>query len=451
LLFTDFKINNESVLALKKSPLGTNIEDAKEIILTHKQSSFSFSFAALNYTFSEKNRYVYLLKNFDKNWITSDDRNTANYTNIPPGSYTFMVKASDVDGIWNYDGISIRVIVLPALWERWYFRFAVIILIAIMGILWYVNKIKRVKAKQIKLEKMVKERTAQLVEANAILEKNKKEIEEQKEEIGSQRDNLVRHREQLEEMVSDRTRELEIALRKAEENDALKSSFLANMSHEIRTPLNAIVGFSSLLNSIDLPIQKRDKYLAIIQSNSDALLVLINDILDLSKIEAGQIEMNIFEVNAESLVRETFETFTQNLTHCEVELRIKTPVDINNCFVKGDAVRLKQIFNNLLSNALKFTIHGFIEIGYLHPENEFVTFYVKDTGIGIEPQYHSAVFDRFRKVESDLAVLYRGTGLGLAITKKLTELMGGKIWLESKVAIGSTFYFTVPVLTIERV
>jgi signal transduction histidine kinase len=446
MLFTNFKINNESVLAGKDSPLGTNIEDAKEVILNYKQSSFSFSFAALNYTYPEKNRYVYKLNNFDKDWINGNNNNTANYTNIPAGNYTFMVKSSDEDGIWNNDGISIKVIVLPAYWEHWYFRVSVFLLVGMVIALLYAYKIRQVKAEQIKLEKIVRKRTAQLLEANAVLKKNKKEIEEQKEEIGSQRDDLARHQEHLEIMVMERTRDLEKALRKAEENDALKSSFLANMSHEIRTPLNAIVGFSSLLNSTSLSLEKREKYFNVIQSNSDALLVLINDILDLSKIEAGQIEMNLSGIQAGPFIREVLDTFTQNLILNEIELRITIPAEMNDCFVKADPVRLRQIFNNLLSNAIKFTNRGFVEIGCLYPENEYVTFYVKDTGIGIEPQYHSAVFERFRKIESDSVVLYRGTGLGLAITKKLTQLMGGKIWLESEVAIGSTFYFTIPLL-----
>jgi signal transduction histidine kinase len=357
-----------------------------------------------------------------------------------------MVKSSDEDGIWNNDGISIKVIVLPAYWEHWYFRVSVFLLVGMVIALLYAYKIRQVKAEQIKLEKIVRKRTAQLLEANAVLKKNKKEIEEQKEEIGSQRDDLARHQEHLEIMVMERTRDLEKALRKAEENDALKSSFLANMSHEIRTPLNAIVGFSSLLNSTSLSLEKREKYFNVIQSNSDALLVLINDILDLSKIEAGQIEMNLSGIQAGPFIREVLDTFTQNLILNEIELRITIPAEMNDCFVKADPVRLRQIFNNLLSNAIKFTNRGFVEIGCLYPENEYVTFYVKDTGIGIEPQYHSAVFERFRKIESDSVVLYRGTGLGLAITKKLTQLMGGKIWLESEVAIGSTFYFTIPLL-----
>jgi len=444
IFLTDFQINNQSVSVGDNSPLKRNIEDAKVVELKHTQSSFSFNFAAINYNHPEKNQYSYKLNGFDKNWVNSGNRSTANYTNIPSGNYIFTVKASNEDGIWNDEGVSIRVSVLSAFWETWYFRVALICFIGFTGFLWYVNNIRKVKAEQLKLEKMVVERTSQLIEKNTILEEQKEEIEQQKEEIRTHRDDLAEHKEHLETMVSERTNELEKALIKAKEGDALKSSFLANMSHEIRTPLNAIVGFSSLLNSINLTSEKREMFTSIIQSNSDALLVLIDDILDLSKIEAGQIEIKLSAIKADLFAKQIFETFAQSKNHQGVEIRINSLAANNNYFIQADPFRLKQIFNNLLSNAIKFTNNGFIEIGVLPPENELLTFYVKDTGIGISPEYHRVVFDRFRKVETVSNTLYGGTGLGLAITKRLTKLMGGQIWVESAINTGSTFYFTIP-------
>lgn len=441
---TDFKINYQSVSVGVNSLLKRNIEDAKEVVLKHSQSSFSFTFAAINYNSPEKVQYAYMLKNFDKDWINTGNRSIANYTNIPLGKYVFMVKASNENGIWNNEGVSIRVKILPAFWETWYFKLALAFFIGLTGFILIVNKISHVKAEKLKLEKMVVKRTSQLIEKNTILKEQKEEIEQQKEEIKTHHDDLAHHKDHLEIMISERTIELEKALIKAKESDALKSSFLANMSHEIRTPLNAIVGFSSLLNTEELTYEKRETFTSIIQSNSDALLVLIDDILDLSKIEAGQIEIQLSTIKADSFTKQIFETFGQSKTQQGVEIRINSLAANNDYYIYADPFRLKQIFNNLLSNAIKFTNQGFIEIGVLPPENKHFTFYVKDTGIGISPEYHKVVFDRFRKVESISDTLYGGTGLGLAITKRLIELLGGKIWVESAINTGSTFYFTIP-------
>ncbi len=447
---TDFKINYQSVSVGVNSRLKKNIEDAKEVVLKHSQSSFSFTFAAINYSYPEKVQYAYMLKNFDKDWINAGNQSIANYTNIPLGNYVFKVKASNENGIWNNDGVSIRVRILPAFWETWYFKVALSFFIILTGFILIVNKIGHIKAEKLKMEKMVVERTSQLIEKNTILEEQKEEIEQQKEEIKTHHDDLAHHKDHLEIMISVRTIELEKALIKAKESDALKSSFLANMSHEIRTPLNAIVGFSTLLNSEELTSEKRETFTSIIQSNSDALLVLIDDILDLSKIEAGQIDIQLSTIKADSFTKQIFETFGQSKTQQNVEIMINPLAANNDYYIQADPYRLKQIFNNLLSNAIKFTNQGFIEIGVLPPENRHFTFYVKDTGIGISPENHKIVFDRFRKVESISNTLYGGTGLGLAITKRLIELLGGKIWVESAINTGSTFYFTIPLAEIPK-
>lgn len=246
--------------------------------------------------------------------------------------------------------------------------------------------------------------------------------------------------------MQNRTGELEIARHKAEESDQLKSSFLANMSHEIRTPLNAIVGFSSLLNDGALTSEKLDTYITIIQSNSESLLNLIDDILDLAKIEAGQIEINVLPIKISSFLQQVFETFSKINLKNDIKIILTLPDSTNEYYVIADPFRLNQIFNNLLSNALKFTDLGTIEIGVKPIVNELVTVYVKDTGIGIASENKLAIFDRFRKIETDTHNLYRGTGLGLSIVARLVEMMGGSIWVESELNIGSTFYFTMPVM-----
>lgn len=254
--------------------------------------------------------------------------------------------------------------------------------------------------------------------------------------------NMNARLEELNENLSEANEALVLAKQRAEDADKLKSSFLANMSHEIRTPLNAIIGFSTLSADTSFPESQRDYFIQVAKSNSDQLLRLIDDILDLSKIESGQIQVvnEIFSVN--DILLELHTSAKHVLTNNNVDLRI-APYSLNNqLMMKSDPVRFKQIVSNLLSNAIKFTDEGFIELGF-SIENHKLVFYVKDTGMGIEPKNLSNIFERFWKTEGNDERLFSGTGLGLAICKKFCELMGGSIWVESVPNSGTTFYFTL--------
>ena len=250
--------------------------------------------------------------------------------------------------------------------------------------------------------------------------------------------------------IHDQKKELETvninlleAKKKAEESDNLKSAFLANVSHEIRTPLNSIVGFSSLLGDPDIDEKTRNRYIEVIESNTESLLVLIDEILDLSRIEARQMTLNKQKFSMDELISELYQTFDHQNFNLQIEFFIGQLIDGKSLFISSDRVRVKQIFTNLLSNAFKFTDKGFIEMGYFLSESKEVVFYVKDSGIGINKEHHQAIFNRFRKLNENTSRIYRGTGLGLAITQKLVELMGGKIWIESEPGKGSTFFFTL--------
>jgi PAS domain S-box-containing protein len=230
---------------------------------------------------------------------------------------------------------------------------------------------------------------------------------------------------------------------KAEESDRLKTSFLNNISHEIRTPMNAIVGFSGLLNAPDLNTEKRQVYIDIVVQSSNNLLSIIDDIVRIASIEAGQEKIQEDEVNLNSLFKLINEQFRSKDSLQQVELSYTTTLTDGDAIIITDAIKLTQILTNLVGNALKFTHEGNVNFGY-EVKNNHLEFYVKDSGIGISPEMHEEIFKRFRQVDSTNVRQYGGSGLGLSISKAYVEFFGGKIWLSSELNKGSTFYFTLP-------
>ncbi|HAH23733.1 MAG TPA: hypothetical protein DCL77_08245 [Prolixibacteraceae bacterium] len=237
--------------------------------------------------------------------------------------------------------------------------------------------------------------------------------------------------------------ELIKAKEKAEESDRLKSAFLANMSHEVRTPLNSIIGFSELLADADFGPELRNEFIQHIVTNGNHLLTIISDIMDISKMESGKITLRKSEIKVGEFISTIKEQFSFQAEAKNLELKLTYPATEEEPIVFADSERLSQIFNNLISNALKFTPYGTIEISH-QLKDSFVEFCISDTGIGIGVEYHDIIFERFRQVESEKTRTYGGNGLGLAITKNLVELMGGKIWVQSESGKGSSFYFTLP-------
>lgn len=250
----------------------------------------------------------------------------------------------------------------------------------------------------------------------------------------------------LSEDISDR-KKMERALitskEKAEESDRLKSAFLANMSHEIRTPLNSILGFSDLLTDHELDHDSRKEFANLINSSGNNLLAIINDVLDISKIEAGQVTLVENEFSVHNLITQIQKEYFHKANSKGIELRLASQELDRRIMIQSDESRIKQVLINFVGNALKFTDSGFIEIGASLVMNN-IQFHVKDTGIGIAKDYHDKVFERFRQVEASPTRKYGGNGLGLAITKNLAQLLGGKIWLESEPNVGSTFFFSLP-------
>ncbi len=239
--------------------------------------------------------------------------------------------------------------------------------------------------------------------------------------------------------------ELIKAKEKAEESDHLKSAFLANMSHEIRTPMNGIMGFAGLLKEPDLTGEEQQEFIGIIEKSGARMLNIINDIVSISKVESGQMEVSISETNINDQIDfiETF--FKPEATNIGIQLICKKPLTGEDAIIKTDKEKVYAVLTNLVKNALKFTQVGSIEFGYQNKDN-FIEFYVKDTGIGVSKKHQQLIFERFRQGSESLNRNYEGAGLGLSISKAYVEMLGGQIWLESEEGEGSTFYFTLPYL-----
>ena len=242
--------------------------------------------------------------------------------------------------------------------------------------------------------------------------------------------------------------ELVKAKLKAEEGDRLKSSFLANLSHEIRTPMNAIIGFTDLLINTKLKKEEKLEYLKVIDKSGRNLVFIIDDLIEMSKIESNQITPNFTTVNLESCMNELYETINITIPKSKnIDFKVIQNIDYECHNIVTDEIKLKQVIVNLVNNAIKFTHEGFVSFGYeIDEENAQIIFNIEDTGLGIDEKNHKYIFDRFKRIESDMSVQAGGLGLGLAISKAYVEMMGGTITLESKVEEGSLFSFSIPLV-----
>jgi len=377
-------------------------EHLEEIELGYQDNVVNFTFSALDFTAPLHNTYSYMLEGFDNGWTDLGTMRHITYTNLDSGNYVLRVSAASSDGVQTNNAYSIPVIVNPAPWEtRWAYSLYAAVVLILLWLTWRLQrrKFQREAEYSRRLEQDVALRTDQL---------------------------------------EDRNHELQVA-------SNAKSDFLARMSHEIRTPMNGMLGMTQLLMGTDLD-DKQYRFAQTVKRSAESLLGIINDVLDFSKIEAGRLELDPVEFDVSELVDDTVELFSGAAAEKGLELMCATPAGKTIAAI-GDPLRLKQILVNLLGNAIKFTQDGEVVMRYMliddDDEKLHFRFEVADTGVGIQQDHLSLIFDSFSQEDGSTARRFGGTGLGLAICKQLIEMMGGEIGVESEPDKGSCFWFTL--------
>ncbi len=298
---------------------------------------------------------------------------------------------------------------------------------------------KQLKSFNKELESRIAERTKELQKNEQTLKRSNEEYQALNEEYLAQNEEMVEALERIQKINEDLT----VEKNKAEESDKLKSSFLANMSHEIRTPMNGIIGFSEMYADPNINEEKRQHYANLVIESSHRLLAILNDILDISRIETGQIKINPELVVVNDIITSIYEFYKPKSLNSNIHFSAVKSLNNQESAIITDHTKLYQILNNLVNNAFKFTFEGEIKMGY-EKDGEQLIFFVKDTGIGIKSENHDKVFERFRQEEIEFDSQFGGIGLGLAISKNLVKLLGGRIWLQSEEGKGADFFFTIP-------
>lgn len=398
-LITDLRIANQSVNASENGPIREHISVAKEINLSYKQN-FALSFVGLSYTSPVQNQYAYKLEGFDKDWNYVGNTTTVSYTNLDPGEYTFRVRASNNDGIWNNEGTSIKINVLPPFWRSSYAY--ILYALALAGLVLYlryrgIRKIKRKHAlEQVKLR----------------AEQDRKEAE------------------------------------RVHELDMLKIKFLTNLSHEFRTPISLILGPAEKL----LATQKNEQssgQLHMIKRNAKRLLNLVNQLLDFRKMEEQELKLHASEGELVSFIQEACDSFKDLSERKKISFIFKT--HIAQLYTRFDHDKIERILFNILSNAFKFTLEGgkiSLELSktdrVTDSQTTWISLTVSDTGIGIPADKKEKIFERFFQHPTTASILNQGSGIGLSITKEFIKMHGGEIEVHSEPGKGTTFNIQLP-------
>nr|WP_319510574.1 two-component regulator propeller domain-containing protein [uncultured Draconibacterium sp.] len=360
--------------------------------LSHFNNHITFYFAAVEWSAPHKIKYSYKLDGINNSWSVPGKDAKVSFRNLPAGKYVFNVRAIGEGKKWSAP-VEYAFVISPSLWNTVFARFlyaALLVILVYTFIRWRTQK-------------------------------------------------LNKRKKQLVKIIKDRDQQIE----KAKEADRLKSAFLANMSHEIRTPMNGILGFANLLKAPGLIGPEQQNYIEIIEKSGARMLNIINDIISISKIESGQMEVFINDADIVKQINYIQDFFEPEIKNKGLEFRVVNNTNEGQIVLKTDREKVYSILTNLVKNAIKYTSAGYIELGF-EKKNNFLEIYVKDTGNGIPKDRQKAIFERFVQADISDKMALQGAGLGLSISKAYVEMLGGEIWLESEEGVGSTFYFTLP-------
>jgi signal transduction histidine kinase/ligand-binding sensor domain-containing protein/DNA-binding NarL/FixJ family response regulator len=413
-VLTDFQIFGKPVPIGGDSPLKQSISVTDSLVLSHRQNIFSFEFSALSYASPERNRYRYRLEGLETDWNETDSsRRSATYTTLAPGEYVFRVQGSNNRGVWNEKGAEVRIRILPPWWATWWFRLGLGAFVVLSAGSAYYVRLRGIQARNRELTMLVEQRTA----------------------------------------------ELTVAKERAEVANEAKSTFLASVSHDLRTPLNGILGYAQLLKRDQGMTNQQRTGLDVIERSGEHLLTLIDDILDLSRIEAGRLVLHPTPIHLPTYLAAIGDLIRIKAAPKGLQFVWNPPANLPN-WVQADANRLEEILLNLLDNAVKFTDRGRVELRVevlagpeqvqpaSGPPTVRLRFEVEDTGAGLSGQQLAVIFEPFVQA-GDASRRKGGAGLGLAISRRLAQAMGGEFQVRSEPGRGSVFGFELAVPLVE--
>jgi signal transduction histidine kinase/ligand-binding sensor domain-containing protein/CheY-like chemotaxis protein len=397
-LSTKILLTNFEVLGSPKSRHKTNI-GSTNIDLAYDQNYLKFEFSTLDFLRASQIKYSYKLEGFDTAWVQNGNNNTAVYTNLEGGDYTFKVKAESRNNLWIEDELAVQVHIATPFWlQGW--MYIVYTCLLLLAVYYYIH---RQKQSVLKLERQVAEKTASIA------------------------------------LKSD----------KLEAANKVKSQFLANMSHEIRTPLTTVIGQAEAIICHDIDQADIYREVEVIHDNGLHLLALVNDILDLTKIEENKFELELQIQDLHELIDNLSRMFSAEARNKGLSFQISKQLP-EPLFVDIDGLRVKQILINLCSNAIKFTQQGHITLNVSIDHNE-LSFVITDTGIGMLAEQTQQIFESFTQADASISRRFGGTGLGLSLSNELAKLMNGKITVESEYGQGSQFTFSLPVANLSEI
>ena len=452
---THLKIFNQEIKAgekrHKKVILNKPVFNCDTITLPYQDNNLSFDLSAFDFNLPEKTSFAYMIEGIDKEWIVVPaQRRFITYSNLPAKTFNLLIKASNSDGIWNNNPTKVTIIIAPPFWKTIWFSIVLIIgvLVAVFFTIQY--QIQRLIDQRRILEEKVVQRTRQIEDQKVILEKQAIELLESNHKLERRQTLIENQKEELENKnneISEQRDKLIVLNNKVEEINHQQMTFFTNISHEFRTPLTLIISPVEQMISKMSPNNETFDLLKIVNRNAQRLLMLINQLLEIRKIETGNQVLNVEKTDARTFILEIFNSFADLAQKNEIDFRNQLSITGAESWI--DHEKLENVLYNLLSNAFKFTPkQGQIILNALTKEENnttYLDFFVKDTGSGIPKEHIERLFDRFFQVPENHLSKNQGSGIGLSLVKDLVEMMHGTISVTSEPGQGSTFSVSVPV------